>query len=146
MANLKTITSTNSVLMLAVASVATVPQKIEGFSADAAFLFDNVTIAEIVAGIDGNMSAGYVYTPKPQRITVMPNSLSYQLFTLWAQTQDVLREILYANGSISLPSIGFKFTLTKGVLTATKSAPDVAKTLQPIEYTITWESVTVSPL
>lgn len=146
MANLKTITATNSVLMLAIGTIVPVPQKIEGFSSDAAFAFDDETIAEIVAGIDGNMSAGYVYTPTPQKITIMPNSRSYDLFALWRSTQKTLQEIVYANGSLSLPAIGVKATLTKGVLTVLKAAPTVAKTLQPIEYTITWESVTASPI
>lgn len=146
MANLKTITSTNSVLMLAIGTLVPVPQKIEGFSADAAFAFDDETIAEIVAGIDGNMSAGYIYTPTVQKITIMPNSQSYDLFSLWRATQKTLREIVYANGSLALPSVGIKMTMTKGVLTVLKAAPTVAKTLQPIEYSITWETVSASPL
>ncbi|HVG90242.1 MAG TPA: hypothetical protein VNB54_02020, partial [Alphaproteobacteria bacterium] len=60
--------------------------------------------------------------------------------------QNTLREIVYGNGSISLPATGKKYTMTKGVLTTLKAAPTVAKTLQPIEYMITWESVSVSPL
>lgn len=146
MANYKTITSANSVLMLAVGGIAPVPQKIEGFTADAAWAFDDIENKEIIMGIDGNMSAGYVLTTKAMMITVMPNSPSASLFDLWYTSEETAKEVFYADGTISLPAIGKKFVLSKGVMSRTKPSPDVKKTIQPIEYRITWESVTPSPL
>lgn len=146
MANLKTITSTNSVFMLAVAGVVPVAQKLGGYTADAAFAFDDVQLAEIVAGIDRNMSAGFVYAATPMKITIMPNSNSYEIFRLWREAMQTAGEIFYCDGTIALPAIGYKFTMTKGVLSRTKAAPTVGKTLQAIEHEITWESVTASPI
>ena len=144
MANRATITSANSVLMLAIGGIAPIPQQIQGFSTDAAWAFDDIQTVEIVMGIDGNMSAGYVHVAKPMKITIMPNSSSAALFDLWYTSQETAAEIFYADGTATYPSTGKKFTLTKGVLSRTKVAPTVAKTLQPVEYEITWEAITPS--
>jgi len=146
MTNRKTITSNSSVLMLAIAGVIPTAQRVQGFSADAAFAFDDVNNKEIVAGIDGTMSAGYIYTPTPQKITVMPNSNSYEIFAAWREAENAAAEVFFADGTVSIPATGFKYTMSKGVLSKTKAAPTVGKTLQPIEYEITWESVTWAPI
>lgn len=142
MANRATITSANSVLMLAIAGIAPVPQKIEGFSTDAAWDFDDIENVEIVMGIDGNMSAGFVHVAKPMMITIMPNSVSASLFDLWYTAQETASEIFYCDGTALYPATGKKYAMTKGVLSRTKVAPGVKKTLQPVEYRITFESVT----
>lgn len=144
MANRSTITSANSVLMLTVAGIAPVPQKIEGFSTDAAWSFDDIENVEIVMGIDGNMSAGFVHVAKPMMITVMPNSKSADLFELWYAAQQTAAELFFADGTAMYPATGKKYALSKGVLSRTKVAPDVKKTLQSIEYRITWESISPS--
>lgn len=144
MANRATITSANSTLMLAVGGIAPVPQQIQGFTADAAWAFDDITNKEIVMGLDGNMSAGFVFVPKPMKITIMANSPSASLFDLWYSSEETTKEVFYADGTAVYPAIGKKFTLTKGVLSRTKVAPTVGKTLQPTEYEITWESATVA--
>ena len=56
------------------------------------------------------------------------------------------REVFYISGSISLPSTGESFALTRGILTNAKQIPDAQKVLQPVDYVITWESVNRSLL
>ncbi len=58
-----TLTSANSVLMLTVGGVFSVPQKIEGYASDSAFTFDAAKPAQVTMGVDGRMSAGYVPVP-----------------------------------------------------------------------------------
>jgi hypothetical protein len=140
MANL-TITAANSVYMLAIASLYPVPQQLQGYAADAAFATEDVEPTEVVMGIDGHMSAGFVPYVTPQTITIMPDSPSLTMFEQWLSAMKASREIFIANGTIALPAIGKKYTLTRGVLSRIKSIPDVKKSLQPVEYRITWESV-----
>lgn len=144
MANQKTITAANSIFLLSVGGIFPVPQQLEGFAADAAFAFDAVDPAETVMGVDGKMSAGYVPYMTVQTISIMPDSASLAIFETWLGANNTAREVFFADGQITLPSIGRKYVLTRGVLTGAKAAPDVKKVLQAIEYKVTWQSVAPS--
>ena len=144
MANPKTITATNSIFLLSVGGIFPIPQQLQGFAADAAFAFDAIDPAETVMGVDGNMSAGYVPYLTVQTISIMPDSPSLAIFETWLGAVNTAREVFYANGQITLPSIGRKYVMTRGVLSAAKAAPDVKKVLQSIEYKITWNNVAPS--
>lgn len=138
---MSTITAANSIFLLSVGGIFPVPQQLQGYAADAAFAFDAIDPAEVVMGVDGNMSAGYVPYMTPQTINIMPDSPSLTIFETWLAAMNTAREVFYANGTIVLPSIGRKFTLTKGVLTSAKAAPDVKKVLTANEYKITWNII-----
>lgn len=138
---MSTITSANSVLMLAVGLVFPVPQKIEGYASDDAFAVDAHEPAEAVMGVDGRMSAGWLPTMRVQTVSIQADSPSLFLFDTWATAQDVAREVFYADGTLILPAIGKKYALTRGVLTSMKTHPDAKKTLQPMQYRITWQSI-----
>ncbi|PTQ70293.1 hypothetical protein [Pseudomonas sp. GV071] len=139
---MSTITSANSTFALAITNLFTSPQIIQGYASDSAFSTDAMTIAELVVGVDGKLSAGYLYSPTVQTITLMPDSESMFVFATWFSTMQAARDVYWANGTIILPSIGKKYTLKNGVLTAGQPMPDAKKTLQPQVYKITWESVT----
>ncbi|MGS1010126.1 phage tail fiber protein [Achromobacter anxifer] len=136
-----TLTSANSVLMLAVSGVFPVPQKIEGYASDNAFTFDAAQPAQVTMGVDGRMSAGYVPVPRVQTITIQPDSPSMRVFEIWMAAGETAREVFYANGTLSLPSIDRKYTLTRGVLTRIPPAPDAKAMLQPMAFQITWQNV-----
>lgn len=136
-----TITSTNAVFMLTIAGLYLTPQKIQGFGSDSAFAVEAITLAEVSMGVDAQMSAGYTPMPTPQTITLQPTSASLQLFEDWGGAMKAAREVYIANGSITLPAIGRKYTLTKGILTKYRPIPDVKKVLEPVDFEITWESV-----
>jgi hypothetical protein len=143
---IKTITAANSIYMLAIAGVYPTPTKLEGYAADAAFASDDIAPAETVMGVDGNMSAGYLPYMTIQTISIMPDSDSLKLFEGWLIAMNTAKEIFYAAATISLPSIGRKYTLTKGVLTAAKQIPEVKKVIQAATYKITWNTVAASPI
>lgn len=138
---MKTITAANSVFLLAVAGVFPVAQQLQGYAADAAFSFDSVEPAETVMGVDGKLSAGFVPFPTIQSISIMPDSDSLSIFETWLAAMKTAREVFFADATIILPAIGRKYAMSHGVLTAAKTAPDVKKVLQAVEYKITWESV-----
>lgn len=145
MANNRTITSANSILMLSVAGLFDVPQKIQGFSADNITSTDNLASKETMMGVDGRLSAGWVAVAVPQTITLMADSPSADFFDAWLQAEETAREAYIASGSLVLPATGRKYAMTRGFLTGITKFPTVGRTLQPRPFTITWERVTPAP-
>lgn len=141
-----TITSANSVFTLVVTGLFPAPVQLKGYASDKAFTTEAVDLAEVQMGVDGRMTAGYVPNPVKQTITLQADSPSKDIFTAVIQAMKTAREVFYISGSISLPSTGESFTLTRGILTNAKQIPDAQKVLQPVDYVITWESVNRSLL
>ena len=141
-----TITSANSVFTLVVAGLFPAPVQLRGYASDKAFTTEAVDLAEVQMGVDGRMTAGFVPNPVKQTITLQADSPSKDIFTAVIQAMKTAREVFYISGSISLPSTGESFALTRGILTNVKQIPDAQKVLQPMDYVITWESVNRSLL
>ena len=141
-----TITSANSVFTIVVPGLFTAPVQLRGYASDKAFTTEAVDLAEVQMGVDGRMTAGFVPNPVKQTITLQADSPSKDIFTAVIQAMKTAREVFYISGSISLPSTGESFTLTRGILTNAKQIPDAQKVLQPVDYVITWESVNRSLL
>ena len=141
-----TITSANSVFTIVVAVLFPAPVQLRGYASDKAFTTEAVDLAEVQMGVDGRMTAGFVPNPVKQTITLQADSPSKDIFTAVIQAMKTAREVFYISGSISLPSTGESFTLTRGILTNAKQIPDAQKVLQPVDYVITWESVNRSLL
>ena len=141
-----TITSANSVFTLVVAGLFPAPVQLKGYASDKAFTTEAVDLAEVQMGVDGRMTAGFVPNPVKQTITLQADSPSKDIFTAVIQAMKTAREVFYLSGSISLPSTGESFTLTRGILTNAKQIPDAQKVLQPMDFVITWESVNRSLL
>lgn len=142
----KSLTAANAVIMLGVTGLYSVPQQIQGFSADDVFDTDAVESAETMAGVDGKLSGGWVYVPRKQNITLQADSDSNEFFENWAAAQDAARELYYGFGLTSLPSLNRAYTMVKGILTSTTPTPSAKKVLQPRKYTITWERLTPAPI
>ncbi len=141
-----TITSANSVFTLVVAGLFPAPVQLRGYASDKAFTTEAVDLAEVQMGVDGRMTAGFVPNPVKQTITLQADSPSKDIFTAIIQAMKTAREVFYISGSISIPSTGESFALTRGILTNAKQIPDAQKVLQPVDYVITWESVNRSLL
>ena len=141
-----TITSANSVFTIVIPGLFPAPVQLLGYASDKAFTTEAVDLAEVQMGVDGRMTAGYVPNPVKQTITLQADSPSKDIFTAVIQAMKTAREVFYISGSISLPSTGESFTLTRGILTNTKQIPDAQKVLQPMDFVITWESVNRSLL
>ena len=136
-----TITSANSVFTLVVAGLFPAPVQLKGYASDKAFTTEAVDLAEVQMGVDGRMTAGFVPNPVKQTITLQADSPSKDIFTAMIQAMKTAREVFYISGSISLPSTGESFALTRGILTNAKQIPDAQKVLQPVDYVITWERI-----
>jgi len=142
----KTLTSANSVYMLSVRSLFPAPQQLQEYAADDAFSTEQVQPSEVVMGVDGVMSAGWLPTMTPQSITLQANSASAEIFDAWYAASKAVRELYYADAIITLPGLGLVYTCTKGALTGYTTIVGVKKILQPRTFTITWQSIEPAPL
>lgn len=135
------ITSANSIYMLAIVGLFDSPQQLQGFAADDIFTTEDLQSTEGIMGVDGFLSGGFVFMPILQSIALQADSLSNEIFDQWYNAQQTARDVFYANATISLTSLGKKYTMTKGLLTRYKPMPDAAKTLTPRRFGVTWQSV-----
>lgn len=141
---MKTITSANSIFLISIGAIYPVQQRIEGFSADTAWAFDSVSNAEVMQGVDGKMSAGWVPHLTPMTIILQPDKTGWEIFSNWQLAEESIREKIFADATISIPSINRRYVLSNGVLTGFDPAPTARKVLQPMTFKITWETVVPS--
>lgn len=137
----KTLTAANSVILLTIPGLYNVPQQLQGFATDEVADTDAIESAEVMMGVDGIMSAGWVPKEIKQTITLQADSDSIALFETWYAAQQSVRELYYATQSNYLPSVRRKYQLNKGVLTSYSPTPSVKKMLQPRKFTITFGSI-----
>lgn len=139
------ITSANAIFMLAIGTVFPVPQMLQGFATDDAFSTEAVDVAEVKMGVDGILSAGFVFQPIKQGIVLQADSPSVLMFDAWYAAQKAQRDVYFANAVVRLPSIARSYTLINGVMTSYMPIADSKKTLDPLKYAITWQSVVGAP-
>jgi hypothetical protein len=142
----KTITSANSVFMLAIANLFAAPQQLQGYATEDIFDTESIAPAETHMGLDGKLSAGYIPVPVKQTITLQADSDSVELFEAWFAAQTAAQEIYFAHAIVHLPSIGRSYVCTNGVLDGYSPMADAKKTLQPRKFSILWESVVGAPV
>lgn len=144
-----TITAANAKLTLTVRSALGIvvgPFTVQGFASDDAFATEPIERAQALMGVDGKMSAGFVPAVTPQVITLQADSPSVNLFEAWDGAQNVLKDVLFADGVLAYPGLQKGYALIKGVLTRITPMPQAKKVLQPVTYEITWETVQAAPL
>jgi hypothetical protein len=143
---MSSITSANSQLLLGVIGLYQVPQKLAGFGADDAYSMDAVETAEVVMGVDGIMSAGYVPQIKVMHVVLQADSDSNGFFEAWYAAQEAANEIYKAFGTIVQKSVGRTYVLTNGVLTNYAPIADAGKVLKPRKFQIKWNVVVGAPI
>lgn len=139
------ITAANSIITLGVASIFPLAQRLQGFASDEIFSADALETVEVLSGVDGKMSAGYVYVPTKTTFSLQADSNSNLLFDEWFTQQRIANDNFFAFGLIVLPSIGTSWVLTKGALTSYSPIPDAGKLLKMRKYQVTWESMLPAP-
>lgn len=140
------ITSANASLFLGVLGVFPIAQQIQQWAVDDAFGSEPIEPAEIRQGIDGTMTAGFIFVPQKFKITLMGDSPSNDMFDQWYLQQQVVKDILYATGALSAPTLGGKWALTRGVLSSYQSVPAFKKTVEPRSFEITFQTIIKSPI
>lgn len=145
MAN-STLTSMNSVLMIGVTGLYDTAVQLQGFSADDMYEVDPVDTAEVVMGVDGTMSAGWVPQIKTMKVTLQGDSLSNWFFEAWYAAQEAAQDLYFAFGTAVQPGVGREYTLTRGALSNYSPLSGAKKMLQPRSFQIKWNTVIGSPI
>jgi hypothetical protein len=138
----KTITSANASFILALTGLFPAPIQISGFAADDMFSTDPQKPTEVVMGVDGKLSGGFVKHQTVMKIKLSPDSNALYYFDAWVAAQNVANDAFSASATITMPGNGSKYLLVNGWITSYKNMPDAKKLLQAQEIEITWESVT----
>lgn len=138
------ITAANAVFLLSINGLVGVT-RLQGFAADDVFSTDAVQSAEVVMGVDGKLSGGFVYSPIVQNITLQADSDSNEIFDQWWQRSQINAEVLQGNGSVVLSNLGKRWVMTNGFLTQFAPIPDAKRILQAKRYQITWERIYSAP-
>ena len=143
---MKTITSANAILILTVEELYPSGVQIEKFASDDAFSSDNVAIAEVRMGVDGQLAAGYTPAPIPFKISLEADSDSIEYLRNIANNQRLNKTTYSITASISIPALGKEFTLINGILTEVPSILNAKKVLEPTQWGFTFEDVNDSTI
>jgi hypothetical protein len=140
------ITAANAVITFTIPGIFAAPQQIKGFAADEVFSTDTLESSEEMMGVDGELTAGFVFVPVRQQYTLMADSVSIAIFDQWWQFNQAALEAYPAYGTITLPSKRSQYALQKGFLKGYKPLPDAKKLLQPQQFAIVWQRIIASPV
>lgn len=140
------ITSANSILLIGVTGLYTVPQQLQGFAADDAYSIDSVDTSEVMMGVDGIMSSGWVPQIKVMNVTLQADSASNTFFEAWYAAQEAAREIYPAFGTVLQSAVNRSYVLTNGVLSNYTPLSDAKKVLGPRKFQIKWQAVVGAPV
>ncbi len=144
MANTRTLTAANAIITLGVTGLYDTPRRLQGFSADDVTDFEALGVGETAMGVDGRLSAGFVFNPVNQNITLQSDSESNDLFENWQQAERQRLEKYVAFGAILIRGTGKRYVMTRGFLMNTSIMPAIRKVTQARRFTLTWESVSSS--
>jgi hypothetical protein len=139
------ITAANSILTISVPPLFPIPVQLLGFAADDVFDIPAIESVETLMGVDGVLSAGFVFKPLPMEVTLQADSDLNFFFDQWWTQMYATLATLSANGLIQLPAISTKFSLSNGFLTSYKPTPAARRLLQPRRFMITWNKVVPAP-
>lgn len=139
------ITSANSVLTLGVTNLFTVPQQLVGFAADDMYSMANVDIKEVVIGVDGRLSAGWIPQIKILEITLQADSPSTTFFESVYAAEQAAQAPFFFFGAINQPSVSKIYTLTNGVMKSYSPLADAKKVLQSRKFEIHFQLTIGAP-
>jgi hypothetical protein len=141
-----TITSNNSVFTITIPGIFAAPQRLQQFAVDDIYDTEMMRPNEVMMGVDGNLTGGFVFVEVKQAIQLMADSQSGRIFDQWNSFMIALQDAYPAFGSITQPSLGQSYVLTKGFLTGYQPLADAKKLLQPRKFEITWQRIVNNPL
>ena len=121
------ITAANATIFLSIANLYTTPVPLQGFAADDIFDTEAIDVAETLMGVDGTLTAGFVWVPTMWSITFQADSASNAIFDAWRQAEISAQEKYPASGIVMLTSLGTQWALTNGYLKKFQPLPNASK-------------------
>jgi hypothetical protein len=140
------ITSANSTYTIVIPNLFPQPQTLRGYATDSSFETEASDIAEVMKGVDGVMSYGFVPFTVTQTINFQADSQSAFIFETWLQTMKAAQEVYPASAIIVLPALKRKYIQTEGVLKRAVQIPGSRKVLQARAFVIEWNDISPVPL
>lgn len=138
------ISAANVSISIAVATIFPQPQQIQGFAQDDVHDFDEMENVELLMGVDGFLSGGWVWKAQQMRIMLQADSASNSFFDAWNGQQQATGQVYVANGVIRMPSIGLKIVMTTGYLPRYK-LPGAKRVMQPRTFGLAWNLCVPQP-
>lgn len=140
-----TLTAANAVIFLGINVIFPNAVQIQQFATDDVSETQPIPSAETLMGVDGYLSGGFVYVAVPWTIALQADSPSNSIFDTWWQQQQLNRDMYWAFGTVSFPSLGTKFQMNRGALVEYIPMPNLKKLAQPRRYRINWNSIVPTP-
>src|SRR4051812_37923738 len=101
----KSITASNALFFLTIPGVFFTPQQLQGFAADDVFEMEGIQTSEVLMGVDGVLSAGFVFVAVPQSINLQADSDSVLVFDAWYAAEQAAGEKIRASGFVEFPAL-----------------------------------------
>lgn len=140
------ITSANSILTLSIPGLFDTPQQLQGFASDDAFYMDDVENKEVVMGVDGYMSVGWIPQIKVMHVSLQADSDSNSFFETWYAAEEQIREAYMANAVVTQPGVNRIYTLSNGGLSGFSPMAGNKKVLEARKFQIKWNVVASVPM
>ena len=134
----RTLTNANSVLTLAVGDLDIGPVQLQGFGTNDMFDTTAIKSAEVMVGVDGVKSQGYIAFLVPFKFTLQADSLSIDIMDAIQEAQEAAQETYELSMSLSAPGLGKLWTFINGTITEFKKTPKGEKLMQAQSYEITF--------
>jgi len=132
--------------MLSVANLFPVPVQIQGYAADDAFMAEEVETGETYMGVDGILSGGFTPYPIPLQIHLQADSVSNNFFDAWISAEAQAGEKYIAEATILIQGTGALYTFTRGFMRKSAVMPEAKKILQPRQFNIEFNSISLAPV
>lgn len=139
------LTTANSTMALTTQTLYPSAQLIQGYAADDAFDTEAVENGEYSMGIDGKLSAGFVFNPIPLTMTLQADSASLGIFENIWQFEFSNRAKLTQNVTITVPAVSKRYEFSNGFMRSYK-APAGKRILEPGVVVFVFNSLQVSPI
>lgn len=134
----RTLTNANSILTLAVGDLDIGPVQLQGFGTNDMFDTTAIKSAEVMVGVDGVKSQGYIAFLVPFKFTLQADSLSIDVMDAIQEAQEAAQETYELSMSLSAPGLGKLWTFINGTITEFKKTPKGEKLMQAQSYEITF--------
>ena len=140
------VTSASATLTFTVASLYDSGFDVSEFSTDRMWSSEAVPLGETMMSVDGHLTGAFQYNPTKMTFTLQADSTGREFFKEVAAAMRASKEVYWIYGTLTIPGTGEVITMSKGLLDTYKPVPDGQKALQPIDYSITFESVVATDL
>ena len=143
---LRTLTSADVVLTIAVAGLFDTPVRVQQFKTDSILDLDEIVMGEGRMGVDGFLSAGIIKQPIPFKIHLEATSDSLSVFEQWYSTEKTTGKKLPATINVTYPAVSKSFTLNKGFLMKMNIMSNAHKMLEGQDVNLLFESLDINPI